>query len=237
MNLLSLSNIELCNDGRCKRVRMGEARHEKHIFTNNYLKKTQRFQGGVSVIMILLIALILLFHNPNFDLEYKDRWAISIALLAVIVSVAVSMTNLHFKNKQLQTSSLFKVFDLLSSPDIRESRKAVHKKYCEMKGEEKKIFRGTKEENDADRVLSAFDQISATVLNGLLDKDLVFDVYGEMVVRDWKTLKDEINLRQNDNTKTLRHFTFLKNDFEEILKKNPNYKDSDTEPYCPPENL
>jgi hypothetical protein len=100
-----------------------------------------------------------------------------------------------------------------------------------MKEHEKKIFRGTEVENDADKVLSAFDQVSATVLNGLLDKYLTFDTYSEMIVRDWKTLKDEIQLRQDDNAKAVRHFTFLKNDFEEILKKNPNYKDSDTDPY------
>ena len=156
--------------------------------------------------------------------------------MALILSLVVAITNWHLKNKQLQTSSLFKVFDLLSSPDIRKSRKLVHEKYCKMKDEEKKIFRGTEVENDADKVLSAFDQISATVLNGLLDRDLFFDTYGEMIVRDWKTLKDEIQLRQKPNEKTLRHFTFLKNDFEEILKKDPNYKDSDTDPYCPPEN-
>lgn len=75
------------------------------------------------------------------------------------------------------------------------------------------------------------DQVSATVLNGLLDKDLFFDTYGEMIVREWKTFKDEIAYRQSKNKKTLRHFTALKNDFEEILRKDPEYKDSDTDPY------
>lgn len=86
-------------------------------------------------------------------------------------------------------------------------------------------------ENDADFVLSSFDQVSAIVLNGLLDKDLFFDTYGNMIVRDWKTLKDEIEFRQSKNKKTLRHFTSLKEEFEEMLRKDPEYKDSDTEPY------
>ena len=231
-----MGKVEYCNVGRCKRVRMGVLHHQKHIFSNNFTKKSEEVKTAVTTIMIILIALIIFFQFAPVNLDYNERWTISIAIMAVLMSVVISITNRHLKNKQLQTQSLFKVFELLSSPDIRESRKAIHKKYCEMKKEKKKIFRGTEVENDADKVISAFDQISATVLNGLLDKDLVFDTYGEMIVRDWKTLKDEIQLRQDDNAKTVRHFTFLKNDFEEILKKNPNYKDSDTDPYCPSEN-
>lgn len=228
---MTLSNIQLCNNGKCVRVRMGEVRHEKHEFPNKYVKRIQRFWSGVSLIMILLIALILLFHSPNFALEYKDKWTITIALLAVIVSFAVAMTNLHFKNKQLQTASLFKVFELLSSQEIRKSRKSIHDAYHDLKNNPPIIFSNTKFENDADVVLSSFDQVSATVLNGLLDRDLFFDIYGEMIVRDWKTLKDEIIFRQSKNLKSVQYFTSLKIEFEKILKKDSNYKDSDTEPY------
>lgn len=210
---------------------MGETRHEKHIFTNNYLKRIQRFWGSISLVLILLIALIPLFHSPNFALEYKDKWIITIALLAVIVSFAVAMTNLHFKNKQLQISSLFKVFELLSSQEVRDSRKRVHTIHRSLKDKPPIIFTDTEFEKDADVVLSSFDQVSATILNGLLDKDLFFDTYGEMIVRDWKALKDEIELRQSKNKKTLRHFTALKMEFEKMLKNDPKYKDSDTDPY------
>lgn len=211
---------------------MGEYHHQKHVFSNEFTKKSGVIKNAVSALMLILVVLVMIFQFAPINLESNDRWIISIAVMTAIMSMVIGITNWHLQNKQLQTQSLFKIFDLLSSSDIRKSRKTVHEKYCEMEALDKKIFRGTAIENDVDKVLSAFDQISATVLNGLLDKDLVFDTYGEMIVRDWKTLKDEIHLRQEDNEKTLRHFTFLKNDFEEILKKNPNYKDSDTEPYC-----
>lgn len=231
-----MRNVELCNDGKCKRVRMGEERHSKHNFSNNFTKKSDTVKNAISVMLLILAGLVIFFQFAPIDLEITDRWIISIASMAVIMSMVIAMMNWHLKNKQLQTQSLFKVFELLSSPDIRKSRKSVHDKYCEMKEQKKKIFRGTEVEDDADKVLSAFDQISATVLNGLLDKDLVFDTYGEMMVRDWKTLEDEIDVRQKDNAKTVRHFTFLKDNFEEILKKDPNYRDSDTDPYCHTEN-
>lgn len=210
---------------------MGELRHEAHIFSSGFTKKSDIIKKATTVIVIVSVLLFTFFQYDPY-LDPKDRPTVGIASMAVVLSVSIAVVNWYLKNKQLQTQSIFKVFELLSSHDIRESRKIVHEKYCEMKSEPKKIFRGTKEESDADKVLSAFDQISAIVLNGLLDKDLVFDVYAEMIVRDWKTLKDEIDLRKDENPKTLRHFTMLKNDFEEMLKKNPDYKDLDTEPYC-----
>ncbi|HXV66557.1 MAG TPA: hypothetical protein VD731_04980 [Nitrosopumilaceae archaeon] len=225
-------NIELCNDGMCKRVRLGEMKHRKHGFNNNFLKSMDNFWLGVGIVMILLISLIPFFHyGPDLGLEDKDKWTITFALFAIIVSFAVAMTNLHFKKLQLQTSSLFKVFELLSSPEIRNSRKAVHDKYHEFTKDEKKIFSGTTVEKETDVVLSSFDQVSAMVLNRLLDKDLFFDTYGEMIVRDWKTLEDEIVMRQKKNKKTLRHFTELKVQFEEMLQKDKEYKDLDTDPY------
>ena len=226
-----LRNVELCNEGKCMRVRMGEERHEKHVFTNNYLKKLEKIRTGVTIVSILLMSLIVFFHiGPDLGLGDNDKWTITIALFAALVSILIAVTNLTIKNKQLQTSSLFKVFELLACPDIRKSRKIIHDKYRDFKSEQKK-FSDTEVEKDADVVLSSFDQVSATVLNRLLDKDLFFDTYGEMIVREWKTFKDEIAYRQSKNKKTLRHFTALKNDFEEILRKDPEYKDSDTDPY------
>lgn len=69
-----IDDKNLCNDGKCKRVRMGEERHKRHIFTNAYLKKASNVQTGVSVVFIGLISLILLFHfGPDFGIEYKDK--------------------------------------------------------------------------------------------------------------------------------------------------------------------
>lgn len=226
-----LRNVELCNEGKCMRVRMGDERHEKHGFTNNYLKKLEKIRTGVTIVFILLMSLIVFFHiGPDLGLDDNDKWTITIAIFAALASILIAVTNLTIKNKQLQTSSLFKVFELLASPDIRKSRKIIHDKYHDFKSEQKK-FSETEVEKDADVVLYSLDQVSATVLNGLLDKDLFFDTYGEMIVREWKTFKDEIAYRQSKNKKTLRHFTALKNDFEEILRKDPEYKDSDTDPY------
>ena len=211
---------------------MGEPRHEKHGFTNNYLKKNEQIRNGVSIVLLLLISLMaLILLSKELGFEIQDKWTIAIAILAVAVTFAVAITNLHYKNKQLQTSTLFKVFELLASPDIRSSRKVVHDQYHKFKTGQKKIFTGTNAEKDADVVLSSFDQVSATVLNGLLDKDLFFDTYGEMILREWKTLKDEIDFRRDKNKKTLRHFTILRNQFDDILRKDKDYKNSDTDPY------
>lgn len=119
-----LRNVELCNEGKCMRVRMGDERHEKHGFTNNYLKKLEKIRTGVTIVFILLMSLIVFFHiGPDLGLDDNDKWTITIAIFAALASILIAVTNLTIKNKQLQTSSLFKVFELLASPDIRKSRR------------------------------------------------------------------------------------------------------------------
>lgn len=200
---------------------------------NEFTKRTRDYLFRMISYAIIGAGIAFIFYwTSQIPLESKDRWTVIIGSMAITATIMIGDTNRHFQYKQLQTTSLFKVFELLSSPEIRKSRKRVHDKYCELKNNSKIIFRGTDVEEDADKVLSAFDQVSATVVNGLLNIDLFFDTYGEMIVRDWKTLKDEIELRQTPNKKTLRHFTLLKNEFEIMLRKNPEYKDSDTDPYC-----
>ena len=116
-----------------------------------------------------------------------------------------------------------KIFELLSQPDVRIARRELHKKYNELNGNENEfIFENISQEyaDNADLVLSSFDQVSALILNRLLDEELIFDIYGAMIVREWQTLRGDINLRQNKNKKSLRHFTALKNKFELGIDEN-----------------
>ena len=51
-----MTNIELCNDGRCKRVRLGEERHEKHQVNEKFSeKKWKQFQLTYGLLMAALI--------------------------------------------------------------------------------------------------------------------------------------------------------------------------------------
>lgn len=227
-----MNKVELCDNGRCKRVRMGEEQHVKDTFSNKFTRQEKRYWIRIWLYSILGFVLGIYFaYAPEIIIPNENRWDAVIGSMAVVATLIVGDTHRHYQNKQNQTTSLFKIFELLSSPDIRYSRRIVHEEYCRIKKTGNPIiFKKTKEipdlESHVDNVLSAFDQVSATVLNGLIDEELFFDTYGEMIVRDWKTMEAEITSRQSPNSKTLRHFTILKNKFEKRVKPE------DVKPYC-----
>ncbi len=52
-----MTNTELCNNGRCKRVRLGEERHEKHAENEKFSeKKWKQFQITYGLLMTALIS-------------------------------------------------------------------------------------------------------------------------------------------------------------------------------------
>ena len=216
-------------------MRIGNERHSEDNFSNVFTKQEKVYRIRLLAYSFIGLCLGVFFVYVPFFESNEIRWTAIVGSMAVVATIMVGDTNRHYQNKQLQTTSLFKIFELLSSQDIRKSRSIIHKEYCRLKKNNKVIdFKNTDNvtdlEDHVDSVLSAFDQVSATVLNGLIDEELFFDTYGEMVVRDWKTMQNEIIKRQEMNKKVLRHFTILKNRFESRI--NPK----DVEPYCEEES-
>ena len=226
------NKVELCNDGNCIRVRLGEKRHNKHLFSNKFTKRSEAFKNGTSLIQLIAIAFaITMIGIPENQLPYADKLTVTVTGFGIITTIMIALTNMHFKYKDLQTKSLSKIFDLLSREDVRNARRTIHEEYCRMEKNNLKIEFVKSEkipdlDDKVDLILSSLDQVSVLVLNGLVDKELFFDTYGELLVRDWNTLQTEIEKRQVKNEKTLRHFTILKNEF--IARKDIG----NTKPYC-----
>ncbi len=208
-------------------------KQSSHIeFSNGFTKIRDAFKKDMRNVGILAVLFaISIVVLPENMLSYDKKLAAALAGFGIIASIMIAITNNHFKYKQLQKDTLTKVFELLSRADVRKARTRIHNEYCRLKKAKLDIvFKNAVDtddlEDNVDLVLSSLDQVSVLVLNGLINKELFFDTYGEMIVRDWKTLRVEIETRQKLNKKTLRHFTALKNEFE-------NRKDiGDTEQYC-----
>ena len=172
--------------------------------------------------------------------DYIILSGVIISAIIGLLTVGALASSVFFSSKQVKTSALFKVFDLLSTPDVRRARTAIHKEYRRQKklGIKEIRFKNTEEsphlEDDVDLVLSSFDQASIIVINKLLDEESFFDAYGEMIVREWKTLKTEILERQSKNSRTLKHFTNLKEQFEarEDIGNTEPYYDIEEEPHA-----
>ena len=207
---------------------------------SNYSKKNvqQSLVLGIFVGFLIILGIIMMYADiTNF--EQNDKILAFVALMGIVVTIIIAYMNNVYQNKQLQTTSMTKIFELLSRPDVRKSREEVHREYCRLKNSKKEITFHSYDSNmkdHVDRVISSFDQVSVIVLNDLVDEDLFFDTYGEMVVRDWKTLEVEILRRQENNPRSIRHFTELKRRFlkriENINSKRNDKNLINTEPYC-----
>lgn len=180
----------------------------------HYGKKVTEFRIWLGLIGFLeLLFIISVFSLPTqFLPTYSEKLTVIIAGMAAISTLIVGITANYYQNKDQQAKSLFKVFELLSNPEVRKARRSVHQKYRECHFDNSLLvieWTGLKDESDL--VLSSLDQVSGIVLNRLLDIELFFDLYGEMIVREWNTFEGDILMRQHKNKKTLLHFTTLKN--------------------------
>ncbi len=213
----------------------------RDVSWSKYTEKTLWHSSIIGIIIGVLVVfgyIIMTMDYPNF--EYDDRMLALVAIIGIIITIVIAYTNQVYQNKQLQTTSMTKIFELLSSIDIRTSREKVHKEYCKLKNSQKEISFNNSDDphmkDYVDKVISSFDQVSVLVLNDLVDKELFFDTYGEMIVRDWNTLEVEIKRRQENNPRTARHFTALKKRFLKRIEKENSRRDEnkkiDTEPYC-----
>lgn len=208
---------------------------------SKYTQKTIIYYFAIGAIMgIGIVVGYYILSNQSLNLTPNDRLIGFVAIIGIEISIVAALMNQYYQNKQLQTTSMTRIFELLSSPEVRKAREEVHKEYCRLKNSEQEItFRSnndSKMKEYVDKVLSSFDQVSLLVLNDLVDEDLFFEGYGEMIVRDWKTLEVEIKLRQQKNSRTLKHFTGLKDRFSKCVDKENAKRSVDkkisTEPYC-----
>lgn len=80
---------------------------------------------GAYVIVGFVIALIL-FVLVN----ESDKWAVVVSSVTVITMIIVAHSSNFHQGRQTRTDTLFRVFELLSSIEQRESRKKLYDAFC-----------------------------------------------------------------------------------------------------------
>ena len=146
--------------------------------------------------------------------ESVEIWGMIISAILGISMFIITMILYSTQKSKNKTEALFKVFSLLASSDVMTARRTIHhhNKFDKTKPLELESISAIQDE--CDLVLSSYDQVSILVLKGMVDYELFFELYGQRVVRDYMRLQKEIKRRQDDNPKTLKHYTDLKNKFE-----------------------
>jgi len=110
---------------------------------------------------------------------------------------------------------MIKVFDLLSSSESKETRRMIYEEYCRLKKEGKPIIfdKTTAIKNEYDKLKSSFNFVSELIIDGSLDEELFFKIYGGKVIRVWEALEQNILKDRISNPKSCENFRILKERF------------------------
>lgn len=159
-------------------------------------------------------------------------YGLIVAVVVAVASTAFNYLSNRNQQKQNKTTALFKVFELLSEPEIRKARHLVYKTYCESGknpnfDETAADGNPTEKRTAADKVESAMDKACALAYEGVIDEKLFSEMYGQMVVRCYRSLKKDIDKKTPNND---RYCFYFKTKAEEYEKSK--LTDAQKEPYC-----
>ena len=138
-----------------------------------------------------------------------DLLTLGIAAAAIIISIFA----LSHQRKELKLSAILEIFKFLSTQEQRDLRGVIFDVYQHIypEGVDKAKQDGNAGKMIFDenypiksyikRVESPFDQAGVLVKKGMIDSELFFDLYAEMVVRVWKVLKRTLRKRGGEMKK------------------------------------
>lgn len=147
--------------------------------------------------------------------------------LALLISV---LAYLH-QRKELKLSSILEIFKFLSTQEQRELRGTIFDVYqylypegLDKAKQEGKAGKMVFDDNHPIKtyikiVSSSFDQAGVLVKKKIIDPDLFFEVYAEMVVRVWKVLEEDIMKERERNQEVCKWFLELNKEAVERLQK------------------
>jgi len=171
--------------------------------------------------------------------ETTEFWGVVIAGIVGLFGFLFSWRSNNTQKKKIKISSLFRVFELLHSPQQIEARGAVFREYCKfhptgkkLEGELDVIF-SEEARQIIPRVRSAFGQINVLIEEGLLEEKLFLRLNAGMVIRSWKAMEEYTKEELGRNEKIATEFQRLREKagthYKEVLKED------EPEPYCPDE--
>jgi hypothetical protein len=131
--------------------------------------------------------------------------------------------NNRYQKKQLQTTTLFKIFEFISNDEERQYRHFIYGEWKRSEGKpdfNREVLydnRSVRLQNIVNNVEANFDKVCALQTTGLVDKKMLFDLYGIMIVKSYIAMKNDIIEKQKMNRQSLIHFSEIAMEFEPKL--------------------
>jgi len=133
--------------------------------------------------------------------------AFGVSITALAITLWAWKKPRPIRQKDKEKPSLFALFEMLSSPKIKDYKKNIAFWYWNRVDRSAPVyFINSKYENDSYYLKQAFNQAAAIYEQGLVDQEYFRHVFGGTLVRFWHILKEDIIQSQKENPEICKHF-------------------------------
>jgi hypothetical protein len=145
---------------------------------------------------------------------------LTIADIAGVAIIGLVIATVYYQKRERRFAGLIEeVFKLLNGKEQRESRLKLYEAYHMYKNtNDLGLFQSEIYREYVERTIHDMDEIGSLVRNGLVSKDLFFDVFWNTTITCWNASKEFVDYRRSS-----RHFPHYMINFETLAKEAELY--------------
>jgi hypothetical protein len=158
-------------------------------------------------------------NTDGFDASDILEGILIITDIAGVAIVGLVIVTVYYQKRERKFDGMMEVFKLLNGTEQRESRLKLFEAYhMYEKTKDLGIFQTEIYRKYVERTIHDMDEIGSLVRNGLVSKDLFFDVFWNTTIRCWNASKEFVDYRRSS-----RHFPHYMINFETLAKEAESY--------------
>jgi hypothetical protein len=158
-------------------------------------------------------------NTVGFDASDILEGILIIADIGGVAIVGLVIVTVYYQKRERKFDGMMEIFKLLNGKEQRESRLKLFEAYhMYKKTKDLGIFQTEIYREYVERTIHDMDEIGSLVRNGLVSKDLFFDVFWNTTIRCWNASKEFIGYRRSS-----RHFPHYMINFETLAKEAELY--------------
>lgn len=158
-------------------------------------------------------------NTVGFDASNILEGILIITDIAGVAIVGLVIATVYYQKRERKFAGLIAVFKLLNGKEQRESRLKLYEAYhMYKKTNDLGLFQSEIYREYVERTIDDMDEIGSLVRNGLVSKDLFFDVFWNTTIRCWNASKEVVDYRRSS-----RQFPHYVINFERLAKEAELY--------------
>ena len=188
--------------------------------------------------------------SANFKVSPENdeltTYSVWVAAIALGISAPVGFVTTFYSHKTQKSNELrqnfdttIKAFDMISGEENKCRWKKVFAEYWRLKEQnpDQPVVYDGEIQKDAYALREKLNQVGVLYAAGALNKKILFDTYGSVIIRLWISMFDDISKDRETNPEASRFFEDMYNnavsDWKQKHKKNPQMYPKLPMPYNP----